>query len=174
MLACQEFKGVFATLVLALAGSDVVFATQPAPAAASGLVPVTASAWSPRPFADVVLETPELAGCFALMPGSWAAARPPASLASAADLAELISSQLSGVLDGASPPHIAVTVVESDNAALSAVASGATVLVVVASGAPVDRRLPDEKSREVATARVPRPISSPVGVPCPVGVGDPG
>lgn len=95
-------------------------------------------AWSPRSFGALTLEAPELAGCFALMPGLWPAARPPASLASPAELADAVGAQIAGVLDATAVSTLTVAVVESENAALSAVASGATILLVLPAGKPVD------------------------------------
>jgi hypothetical protein len=99
---------------------------------------VVVSAWSQRPFSDVVLDTPELAGCFHLMPGAWAAAQPPEALADPGALRAVISSLLAGVLVNVDPFQLSVVVAQSENAALSAVASGTTILLIVPSGAPID------------------------------------
>ncbi len=152
MGACQGCNGVFGTLALVWVASVGVFATQPVARPAPTALSVDVTAWSSRPFADVVLDTPELAGCFALMPGSWAAAKPPASLGSPSSLRDIISAQLSGVLGSAAPPQFSVVVMESDHAALSAVASGTTILLVLPSGEPTNL-LEDARTVIAALAR---------------------
>ncbi len=157
MLACQGFNGVFGILALVSFASTDVFATQPTSTPAPAVVPVVVSGWTPRPFADVVLDTPELAGCFALMPGSWTAARPPAALGPPASLGDVISAQISSVLGGTAPSQFTVVVAESENAALSAVASGTTVLLTLPSGQPLDLQ---EAARTVIAA-LARAYSAP-------------
>lgn len=149
MLACQGFNGVFGALALVWAVGTDAFAASPTPAPASRAVSVAVSAWSPRPFADVVLDAPELAGCFALMPGLWPAALPPASLQTPADLGGVVTAQLSGVLDASDVERLTVVAVESENAALSAVASGTTILLVLPRGQAVDLQ---EAARTVIAA----------------------
>lgn len=157
MLACQGFNGVFGPLTLAWVASVGAFATPPSPATAPAAVSVVVSAWSPRPFADVVLDAPELAGCFALAPGSWTAARSPAALGEPSVLADVVTAQLSGVLGNVATPQFTVVVAESENAALSAVATGTTILLMLPSSQPVSAQ---EAARTVIAA-LARAHSSP-------------
>jgi hypothetical protein len=163
MRACQGSSSVFAVLALVwVAGADVFAAPPDVGAAAPALppVPVTVSPWSQRPFVDVVLDTPELAACFDLMPGWWTAARPPAALVAPDGVGDVVGEQLAGVFGGSAPPAFAVTVAEGENAALAAVASGTTVLLMLPAGQPVNLQ---EAARAIiaATARAHSSPASP-------------
>jgi hypothetical protein len=136
MFACQGFYGVFGLLALAGAASIGVSATPTAATPAPATLSVDVEAWSPRPFADVVLAMPELAACHYLAPGSWAAARPATSLTAPDALAGAVRAQLQGVLAPGAPVRFTVVVAEGEEAALSAVASGTTVLLFVPGSTP--------------------------------------
>jgi hypothetical protein len=149
MFACQGCNGVFGILAIIFAATSGVLATPTLAAAAPVVIPVNVSAWTPRPFAHVVLETPELAGCFALMPSWWTAAQPPKALGEPSSLGAVLSAQLSDVLASVASLQLNVVVAESENAALSAVASGATILLMLPAAQPLDLQ---EAARAVIAA----------------------
>ena len=136
MRACQGFYGVFGILGLAgLVSIGALAAPHPATPGDDALS-VDVVAWSPRPYADVVATSPELAACHLLAPASWSAARPAASLTSPRILGETVEAQLRGVLDTGAPIRFTVVVAETEESALSAVAAGATVLLLLPSSTP--------------------------------------
>ena len=123
-------------LAVAGAASIGVSAGQTAATPAATTLFVDVETWTKRPFAEVVLETPELAACHYLAPGSWSAVRPPTSQIGTAPLGAAIRARLLGVLGPTAPSHITVVVAESEESALSAVASGATALLIVPATTP--------------------------------------
>jgi hypothetical protein len=136
-------------------GTDALAAGAAAAPAADALS-VAVVPWSRRPYPDVVADTPELAGCHHLAPGSWAAARPPGALAAAPELADAVHAQLAGVVDTAVPLALTIVVAETEGAPIAAVASGATSLLLVPSATPWTV---SDAAREV-TAALARSTSS--------------
>jgi hypothetical protein len=157
MRACQGFNGVFGTLALAGAVSTGVLPVHAAAAPAADTLSVDVVAWSRRPYPDVVAATPELAACHQLAPGSWAAAQPPSALGVARELADAVRGQLAGVVDAAVPLALTVVVAENEAVSISAVASGATCLLLVPSANPWTVA---DAAREVIAA-LARSTSSP-------------
>ena len=136
MRACQGFYGVFGILALTGVASTVVSAPLPATTPAPAALSVDVEHWTARPFAEVMLVTPELAACILLAPGSWAAMRPPSSPGEPGRLAEAVRAQLVGVLGPDTSARFTVVVAESGESALAAVASGTVSLLIVPASKP--------------------------------------
>ena len=149
MRACQGFYGVFGTLALAGAVGIGVSATPAVGTPVTTALFVDVETWARRPFAEVVLDTPELAACHYLAPGSWSAVRPPTSPIDAARLGAAVRDGLLDVLGPSAPTRFKVVVAESEDSALAAVASGSTALLIVPTTKPWTA---DDGARAVITA----------------------
>ena len=86
--------------------------------------------WSPKAFATVACDAPELAACFLSAPAWWSGAITPPSLPDSAALALTLSAQLKGVADGALA-HTTVVVGAAETNAVHALVYGDAVFVVV-------------------------------------------
>jgi hypothetical protein len=86
--------------------------------------------WSPKAFATVACDTPELAACFLSAPAWWSGAITPPSLPDSAALALTLSAQLKGVADGALA-HTTVVVGAAETNAVHTLVYGDAVFVVV-------------------------------------------
>jgi len=147
--ACQGFYGVFGTLSLSCAAAIGILATSLASTTAPSALSVDVARWRARPFSEVVLDHPELAACHLLAPGSWAAAREPASLAEPARLAGALTMQLEGALTSRDALHLDVIVADNQADTFSASAAGTTVLLLVPATVPWKD---DDAARVVVTA----------------------
>ena len=136
MRACQGWSSVFGTFVLAGVVSAAVFGVASGAKSVAAELLVEVEAWAPRPWPDVVLDTPELAACLLLAPAAWSTARPPAPSAPGAALGAAVTAQLGGGFALAAPARLTVVLAAAEGTVPTAVASGATVLLVVPGSAP--------------------------------------
>ena len=130
-------------------GATVAVGGTPAAEPAPTGISIHLVAWTPRPFADVALTTPELAACFLLSPGWWSTASEFSSLPNRTGLSRALAEQTKGLLDPGVPPPLAVVLAATESANLAAVAHGDTVLVLVPKAENAD---PSEIARTVAPA----------------------
>ncbi len=127
---CQGLTALFGMLLAAsLAAADKGGTSPPAGAAANS-VPIHLAAWSPGPFADVALATPELVACFMLTPGWWSTAAPPTALPDQAALSRILGAQLQAVLASADAAPLSVVVAATENPNSAAVVHGDTALIL--------------------------------------------
>jgi hypothetical protein len=127
---CQEHYVLFALSVAVLLGATVMADAKPLTQPVPSGIPIHLTAWTPSPFPEVALATPELAACFLLSPGWWSTAGEPASLPDEATLSRALGAQLQGVLETNVLPPLAVVVATTENSNLAAVAHGDTALVL--------------------------------------------
>jgi hypothetical protein len=92
---------------------------------------IEVSSFSPRPFADLVLDDPELAACFLVSPGLWTVVKPPKHAVDPEALKAALASHLATVL--APSIGLTVTVIQAgvDRNAAAAVVHGDTVLLLL-------------------------------------------
>ena len=128
---CQGPRVFFATLVavslVPAALSDTQPAAQPVPASVS----VHLTSWTPRPFAEVALENPELASCYLLSPGLWSSALPPTNQLDEAALGSALDAQLLGLMETAALPPLSITIATTEGTAVATVIHGAAAVVLV-------------------------------------------
>ena len=126
---CQGIDAVFGLLVaVSLAATALGAGEQPAKPAAQR-IPLHLVAWEPRPFADVVVNNPDLAACFLLSQGLWAAVAPPTASVDQASLEAALGEQLRGVVEPGALGPLRVFVTGTENNACSSVAHGDTALL---------------------------------------------
>jgi hypothetical protein len=127
---CQEPCGLFALLVAVSLAPAVMFGseppTRPVPTGISAhLIP-----WTPRSFADIALEDPDLASCYLLSPGLWSSAAPPKQLDEAV-LGSSLATQLRGLVDPEPLPLMSITIGTTDGTAVDTVVHGSAAVVLV-------------------------------------------
>ncbi len=127
---CQGLHGILALAVAASLGGAAKGSATPAAQAAATGIPIHLGAWASRPFADVVLATPELAACFMLSPGWWSTAAQPAAMPDEAALARALAAQLKGVLSPGVLPPLNVVIAATESANPAAIAHGDTALIL--------------------------------------------
>lgn len=128
---CQGPHTLFAVALAAWLGGTAAGAATPAAEPAPTGIPIHLAAWTPRPFAEVVLDAPELAASFLLSPGWWSTAGKPTSLPDAVALSKALAGQLHALVDSGALPAAEVVIAATESANLAAVAHGDTVLVLV-------------------------------------------
>lgn len=146
---CQGPHALFAPALAAWLGATVAVAGTPAAEPAPTGIPVHLIAWTPRPFAEVALNAPDLAACFLISLGWWSTASQFSSLPDGTALSRALAGQTQGLLDPGALPPLAVIFTATESANLTAVAHGDTVLVLVPKAEQVD---PAEIARIVAPA----------------------
>jgi hypothetical protein len=127
---CQGPHVVFALLLAVLLGGTVNADGTPPQQPASEGIPIHLRAWTPSPFAEVALTSPELTACFMLSPGWWSTAARPAALPDETTLARALGAQLQGVLEPGVLPPLNVVVAATESANPEAVAHADTVLIL--------------------------------------------
>jgi hypothetical protein len=146
---CQGLNVVFTVLLAASSAGTVHADDSHAAKTTSTRVSVHLAAWTPRPFADVALASPELAACFLLSPGWWSTVSKPAALPDEAALSNAIGAQLSAVLGRGDAPSLTIVVAATQNANPAAIGHADTVLVLQPETTTADAV---EMARTVATA----------------------
>jgi hypothetical protein len=148
---CQGGYGLFAlALAVSLAATGVCAEGLPAKLDGDS-ISVHLRSWSPTPFADVVLDNPDLAACFLLAQGWWASAAPLQTSPREADLEKAIAAQLEGVSQLTSLTDLAIYLAGSERNAATAVGHGDTILVLAPKG---DGGTVTELAPAIATARL--------------------
>jgi hypothetical protein len=146
---CQGRNVVFAILLAASFAGTVHAGDSHAAKTTPTGVSVHLTAWTPRPFADVALASPELAACFLLSPGWWSTVAKPAALPDETALSNAIGAQLAAVLGRGETPSLTVVVAATQNANPAAIGHADTVLVLQPETTTADAA---EMARTVATA----------------------
>jgi hypothetical protein len=146
---CQERHAVFAILLAVSLGGAVKADGRAADQPAAKGIPVHLVPWTPRPFAEVVLSSPDLASCFVLSPGWWSTVSPPAAVPDETALSAALGGQLDGLLPAGAATSLTLVVAGTESANPAAIAHGDTVLVLQPNGAKPDAV---EVARTVAPA----------------------
>lgn len=128
---CQEPHGVFALIAAASLVGTVVWGTEQSAQPASTRVSVHLASWERVPFADIALNTPDLASCYLVSPALWSTAAPPSVALDGAALESALAAQLRGVIDSSERPALDVTVAASENVAVSVVVHADTAVVLL-------------------------------------------
>jgi hypothetical protein len=131
---CQVFRAFFTPAMVVL------------PACASALPlseplktpQIEVLSWSARPFAAVSLDTPDLAACFLLAPGTWPLVHAPKQQLEPEALARAVETRLAGLLDFSGGERIVVIETGVERNAASAVAHDTTVLLMLPDVQSVD------------------------------------
>jgi hypothetical protein len=122
---------LFAIAIAFWLGANSTNATTPSAEPGPSGLSVHLASCPPRPFAEVVLESPEVAACFLLSPGVWSTAGQPTSLPSAPLLSTALTEQLRGLLDVAQLPRPELVIATTEASTVSAAAHDATALVLL-------------------------------------------
>ncbi len=142
---------LFAMALAVLLGPTVVCAGMPPANVAGSGISTHLVTWTPRPFADVVLDNPDLAACFLLAQRWWATARAPQAIPDAAALERAIGNQLGGEGQPGSPVTLTVYLAASDTNSAAAITHADTVLVL----APNEEHAGvTDLARAIATSRL--------------------
>jgi len=112
------------TTATARAQAPTAVPAAPAPA-------IELNAWRPRPFAEVLLDDPDLASCFVRAPGWWAQSSEPTELPPASEVAQHLAADLADILAGDAPRTITITVANAPNVQPAAVVHGSAVLALL-------------------------------------------
>jgi hypothetical protein len=87
--------------------------------------------WKPRPFAEVLLDDPDVASCFVRAPGWWVQSAEPTELPQASEVGRHLADDLADILAGDAPRTIRITVASAPNVQPAAVVHGSAVLALL-------------------------------------------
>jgi hypothetical protein len=143
------FCGLFALLPAASAptGAAKPASTAPTPIRAASAVEIRA--WQPSPFVEVLLDDPDLAGCWFLASRWWGLTSPVSSLPDGQEVGDLLAGSLKGVLSLPVGSTLTVVAVAADTKLPGAVAHGGTVLLLLPAATPFS---PDAVARSISEA----------------------
>ncbi len=142
-------QGVFAFVLAASLVAAVVCGTEPVSQPTPTGVFVHLVPWTPTPFADVALGDPDLAACFTISPGFWAAAAPSTTTVDERAVGAALASELGGVMDAGWLPPRSVTFAAGETGAVAAVVHGESGFVMTPKTQPFETR---EVARALAAA----------------------
>jgi hypothetical protein len=128
---CQGPPALLFLVTSISAASAVAGAQAPTAVKATPAPVVEVTAWKPRPFAEVVLNDPDLASCFVRTPGWWARSSEPIELPQASEVARHLAGDLADILAGDAPKTITITVANAPNVQPAAVVHGDAVLALL-------------------------------------------
>jgi hypothetical protein len=149
--SCQGLAVPVALIITLAAAGTSARAQVPAPATATPALVIELIPWKPRPFAEVVLNDPDLASCFVRAPGWWARSAEPAELPSAHEVARHLGEDLAAVLGSDLPRKLVITVAATPNVEPAAITHGSAVLALLPKTPPTTA---EQLSRVVAAAVV--------------------
>jgi hypothetical protein len=147
--SCQGLAALVALITCGAVPTAPAAAQAPTPAPVARAAAIELTAWKPRPFAEVVLDSPDLAACFVRAPGWWAESAEPAELPTATDVARYLGDDLAGILGSDVPSTVAITVASTAEVQPAAIAHGNVVLVLLPT---TPRTTAAQLSRVVAAA----------------------
>jgi hypothetical protein len=148
-LSCQGPPALLFLVTSLSAATAVTGAQVPTAVKAAPVPAIELTAWKPRPFAEVVLDDPDLASCFVRAPGWWAQSTEPSELPQATEVARHLAADLADILGGDAPETITLTVAHAPNVQPAAVVHGDAVLALLP---PTPRTTATQLSQLVAAA----------------------